>query len=199
MSENIEVEKLKVGTSDLNAINKLIPSATINAHAVYVGSLLDAVGYHSSKMILYICQFLCNANIYISIIRNGQSEFFRIARGESQILQEHDTSRVLFVKNISHNTYDVYVTGGYSSYSAVGYIRVQSDPTIPPVRPIGELVNVSDLVIEKEFLIKEIPDVWGGHRLMYKYKAAGDSPVNRRKHSYVLPLRFPIQFNRQIN
>lgn len=193
MSENIEVEKLKVRASDLNAINKLIPSATINGHAVYVGSLLDAVGYHSSKMILYICQFLCNANIYISIIRNGQSEFFRIARGESQILQEYDSSRVLFVKNVSHDTYDVYVTGSYSNWYTTGYICIQSDPTIPPVRPVGELVNVSDLAIETESLIKEIPAVGG---LMYKYKAVCDSPVNRRKHSYVLPLRCPIQFNR---
>lgn len=201
MSENIEVEKLKVRASDLNAINKSISSATINAHAVYVGSLRDAVGYHSSKMILYICQFLCNANIYISLLRNGQAEFFRIAKGESQILQDHDSTRVLFVKNTLHNTYDVYVTGSYSRYSTVGYIYIQSDPTILSVRPIGELVNVVDLTIEKEFLIKEIPELWGGgkHCLISKYKAVGDNPVNRRKHNYGLPLRFPIQFNRQIN
>lgn len=159
MSENIEVEKLKVGTSDLNAINKLIPSATINGQAVYVGSINNANGFYSSSIRLDITQFMCSVTVHIVQLRNNLNEYVLIKKGNDLSNNSLNLTKILFVQNDDYKVYDIYVTGSYTSYYSTGYIYAQLDPNVNLTHPIGELVNVADLAIKMEFLTKELPFV----------------------------------------
>lgn len=196
MSENIEVEKLKVRASDLNSINKLIPSATINGHAVYVGSINNDNGYYSSGIRLDITQFMCNVTVHIVQLRDNTNEYVLIRKSNDLSNGSLDSTKILFVQNDDYKVYDIYVTGSYSSWYSVGYIYAQLDPNVNLTHPIGELVNVADLAIKIEYMTKNIPYINGGgdvpRLLISKYKAVCESTVNRRKHNYGLPLRFPI-------
>lgn len=151
----MNTQKLKVTADQLNNIPITVSSAQISEHCVYCGSLRKAAGFHSSSMTLNISQYSHISTVHIGVLQQNTTENFTITK-EYVYNTSVNATKIIIVDNTSNNTYDLYVTGSYYQYYTKGSIFIIKDPTVSDVRPIGEIVNVSDLTIYKEYLIKDL-------------------------------------------